>query len=91
MDKLVYLPRQQSPDGLYGVNGGLYLIKSSYRNDPYVGRLGQYDRKTRTFTGTLSYEMGLNGFFVCTAKGEVFIPHYDVDVMGVFINAKVAK
>ena len=23
--------------------------------------------------------------------GEVFIPHYDVDVLGVFVNTQVAK
>ena len=91
MNELIYLPNHQAPNGLYGVKDGLYLIKPSFRNEPYIGRLGQYDQKTKAFTGTLSYELGLRGFFVCRADGEVFLPHYDVDVLGVFVKAQVAK
>jgi len=91
MNELIYLPKQQAPAALLGNIGGLYLIKPSFKDVPYIGRLGKYDRKTKTFTGTLSYQEGLNGFFICRTDGEVFIPSYDVDVMGVFINAKVAE
>lgn len=91
MNELIYLPNNQAPAALFSNIGGLYLIKPSFKNVPYIGRLGQYDRKTKTFTGTLSYQTGMNGFYICRTDGEVFIPSYDVDVLGVFINAQVAK
>lgn len=91
MNELIYLPKHQAPEVLFGNIGGVYLIKPSFKNEPYVGRLGQYDQKTKTFTGALSYHTGLNGFYICRTDGEVFIPSYDVDVMGVFVNAQVAK
>lgn len=91
MSEPIYLPRNQAPDALFGDVGGLYLIKPSYKNDPYIGRIGLFERGVKTFTGSISHELGLRGFFVCRPDGEVFIPHYDVDVMGVFVNAQVAK
>lgn len=93
MSELIYLPRNQAPAALFGNIGGLYLIKPSFENAPYVGRLGLNKRDVKTFSGTspFSYELELKGFFICRTDGEVFIPHYDVDVIGVFVNAQVAK
>lgn len=93
MSELIYLQKHQAPVALFDNIGGLYLIKPSYRDEPYIGRLGLNKRDVKTFTGTspFSYELGLKGFFVCRADGEAFIPHHDVQVLGVFINAKVAK
>lgn len=91
MNELIYLPKHQAPKYMFDCIGGLYLIKPSYRNDPYIGRLGLYKHGIKRFTGGSPYELGLRGFFVCRADGEVFLPHYDVDVLGVFINAQVTK
>lgn len=91
MSELIYLPRNQAPDALFGNIGGFYLIKPAFRDEPYIGKHCQYERGTKTFTGRAAYELGLRGFLVCRTDGEVFIPHYDVDVLGVFINAQVAK
>lgn len=37
MNELIYLPNNQAPEALFGNIGGLYLIKPSYRDEPYIG------------------------------------------------------
>lgn len=91
MNELIYLPKHQAPEYMFACIGGLYLIKLSYKSEPYIGRYGLYKHGTKTFTGGSLNEVGLRGFFVCRADGEVFLPHYDVDVLGVFVKAQVAK
>ena len=91
MNELIYLPRNQAPDSLFGYIGGLYLITPSWRKAPYIGKFVTYEHGMKTASGSTVFTPNQRGYIVYNENGEVFFPEYDVDVLGVFVNAQVVK
>ena len=91
MNELIYLPRNQAPEALLGIIGGLYLIKPSWRNTPYIGKYVTYEHGMKTASGSTVLTPDQRGYLVHNENGEVFFPTYDVNMLGVFVNARVTK
>lgn len=91
MNELIYLPRNQAPDSLFGYIDGLYLITPSWRNTPYIGKYVIYEHGMKTASGATVLTPEQRGYLVHNENGEVFFPAYDINTLGVFINAQVAR